>query len=242
LRAFSAERAFNIGAWQFDERRLAAEGTGVSHLLGDGQEYASRDRAVWNGVFDRMPDEWYRAPPSDAMIQCRAYFRAHPCRRLLDVGCGFGRWAQFVAGQGVEEVIGLDYSEVGVRTASAWARRDGFNARFVVGSAMALPFQRGLFDGALVALLLDNLSRADCSRAVGSLNDVLRAGARGFFAFSPVLTPAEAAAMTADNPTSGCMHVVYDDHELEGCLSGWSVTRVAASTERLRLIEATFTG
>jgi hypothetical protein len=41
-----------------------------------------------------------------------------------------------------------------------------------------------------------------------------------------------------DNPTSGCMHVVYEDHELPTRLPGWSVTRTGTSAERLRLIEA----
>ncbi len=173
------------------------------------------------------------------MVRCRTYFEAHPCRRVLDLGCGFGRWARFLVGHGIEEIVGLDYAEPGIRAASAWARRAGFNARFVVGSALALPFHGRSCDGVLGALLFDNLSRADCVRAVSSLNAVVRTGARGFFVFNPFLAPAELEAMPDDNPTKGCMHVVYEDDELAACLTGWSVTRVARSAERFRLVEAT---
>lgn len=73
----------------------------------------------------------------------------------------------------------------------------GVQARFVVGSAMALPFEESSFDGVLAALVLDNLSRVDCARAVAALSAVAQRGARGFFAFSPVLTEAELAAPTS---------------------------------------------
>lgn len=176
------------------------------------------------------------------MRRCRAYFEAQPCPRVIDVGCGFGRWAQFLAGHGIGEIVGVDYAEPGVGAATAWAERAGFNARFVVGSATALPLRGQSFDGGLAALILDNLSRADCARAVREMNAVMRAGARGFFVFNPVLTPAELAAVPDDNPTKGCTHVVYEDHELAPCLAGWSVTAMSSSAERFRLIEATFQG
>jgi ubiquinone/menaquinone biosynthesis C-methylase UbiE len=205
-------------------------------------DYASHDRAVWEGIFDRIPAEWYVAPPSDAMVQCRAYFGRNACRRVLDIGCGFGRWAQYLVGHGVEEMVGIDYAMRGVRAARAWAKRSRFNARFVVGSATALPFRGPCFDGVLAALILDNLSRTDCARAVRALNSVAQVGARGFFVFNPVLTSAEIAAIPDDNPTKSCMHVAYADHELASCLAGWSVTRVGSSVERFRLIEATLVG
>lgn len=206
----------------------------------DMGHYASRDRGVWERIFESMPQAWYDAPPSDSMEQCRAYFSAGPCTRLLDLGCGFGRWAQFLAGHGVAEIIGIDYAENGARAASSWARRSGFNARFVAASAMALPFRERLFDGVLAAVVLDNLSRADCAHAIREVNAVVQPGARGFFVFNPVVTPAELAAVADDNPTKGCMHVVYDDAELMECLPGWSIARRSISAERFRIIEAIF--
>jgi ubiquinone/menaquinone biosynthesis C-methylase UbiE len=205
-------------------------------------DYAAHDQAIWQAIFSDIPAAWYEATPSDAMARCRAYFEAHPCRRVLDVGCGFGRWSQFVAGHGVEEVVGLDYAERGIRAASAWAERAKSNARFVVGSARALPFHGRPFDGVLAAVLLDNLSRADCAQAVLELNRVAQPGGHGFFAFNPVLTDAELASVPNGNPTKGCLHIVYDDHELPSILTGWSVTRVSSSVERFRVIEATFLG
>lgn len=205
-------------------------------------DYVRRDRERWENIFANMPPEWYEAAPSDAMNQCRDYFRALRCARLLDLGCGFGRWAEFLAGPSAREVVGVDYAEQGVRAASLWARRSGFNARFVVALATELPFRGRPFDGLLAAVVLDNLSRSDCARAVEQFNAVVQPGARGFFVFNPVLTPAEMKAVPDTNPTKGCMHVVYEDAELAALLPGWSVTRLGSTRERFRVVEATFQG
>jgi ubiquinone/menaquinone biosynthesis C-methylase UbiE len=204
-------------------------------------DYASHDRAVWERIFSTMPPAWYDAT-SDAMNQCRAYFAAHPCARLLDLGSGFGRWAHFIVGHGVGEVVGVDYAEQGIRAASAWALRAGFNARFIVASVTALPFGPRRFDAVLAAVVLDNLSRTDRAHAVQEFNAAMQPGAHGFFVFNPVLTPAELATIGDDNPTKSCMHVVYEDGELGACLPGWSIERLGTTAERFRVIEATFQG
>lgn len=90
----------------------------------------------------------------------------------------------------------------------------------------------------LAAVLLDNLSRDDCRRAVRQFTMIARPGAWGFFAFNPRLTAVELAAVPEDNPTKACMHVVYEDAELEACLPGWVVTRTGATAERFRIVEA----
>ncbi len=203
-------------------------------------EYGERDRVIWQRIFATMPPEWLEAPPSDAMEQCRTYFQRNPCARLLDLGCGFGRWALFLAGRGPVAIVGVDYAENGIRVASAWGRRAGASAHFLVGAATSLPFRHATFDGVLVALLLDNLSKADVGRAVGEINDVTRPGARGFFVFNPCLTEAELASVSGQNPTRDCMHVTYEDDELPACLPGWAITRTKVSVERFRLVEAVY--
>jgi hypothetical protein len=70
----------------------------------------------------------------------------------------------------------------------------------------------------------------------------MQPGAHGFFLFNPVFTPAELEAIVDDNPTKGCMRVVYDDAELSDCLPGWWIERFDRTAERFRVIEATFQG
>ena len=201
-------------------------------------DYLEYDRGVWERIFQKIPSDWYEAPPSDAMVQCRDFFTANPVRRLLDLGCGFGRWSMMLAG-GLD-VVGVDYAPGGVRAASQWAKRKGARAQFVAASALALPFRPTVFDGILVALLLDNVSREDLGKVIRSVNRVVRAGSQGFFVFNPYLTEQDAARVAEDNPTKNCMHVAYRDEELPECLEGWTVRRVATSEEGFRIVEASF--
>ena len=201
-------------------------------------DYLEHDRAIWEDIFQEIPSDWYEAPPSDAMVQCRDFFAANPVRRLLDLGCGFGRWAMMLAGD--LDVVGVDYALGGVRAASRWAKRKEAGAQFVTASALTLPFRPMVFDAVLVALLLDNVSREDLGKVMGSVNRVVRAGSPGFFVFNPYLTEQDAARVAEDNPTKNCMHVAYRDEELPGCLEGWAVRRVAGSKEGFRIVEASF--
>lgn len=203
-------------------------------------ESSRRDQAIWERIFASIPEEWYKAPPSDAMKRCRAYFQSHPCRHLLDWGCGFGRWARYLAGQGAREVIGIDYAEGGIRAAFQWARREKFPACFLVASAAELPFCGAAFDGVMAALLLDNLTREECQRVSGELARVVRLGARGFFVFNPLLTLEELAPLPEDNPSRDCTHTVYQDVELPACLPGWGVSRTETTLEGFRVLEAIF--
>lgn len=85
-------------------------------------------------------------------------------RRVLDVGCGTGRWSAALAERGAR-VWGVDASPEMV----AQARRRGVNAK--VARAEALPFKNGWFERALLVLVIHVLDRprafAELHRVVG---------------------------------------------------------------------------
>jgi ubiquinone/menaquinone biosynthesis C-methylase UbiE len=175
------------------------------------------------------------------MGRCRRSFAAASCARVLDLGCGFGRWAVDLATLEGTSVVGVDYAEEGVRAAEAWARRRNADARFVAARSTELPFPPATFDGVLAALILDNLSRDDLARTMTAVGRATRARARGFFVFNPLVTESGDPA-AEDNPTRGCMHVAYRDDELPSLLAGWTVTGRQASDEGFRILEAAFEG
>lgn len=107
-----------------------------------------------------MPD--LRLPPGDG-------------RRLLDIGCSWGRWSVAGARKGYRP-IGLDPSLGAVLAAKRMCARLGVAADFVVGDARYLPFRAGAFDNVFSYSVIQHFSKSDARQALGEVARVLRPG------------------------------------------------------------------
>jgi ubiquinone/menaquinone biosynthesis C-methylase UbiE len=104
-----------------------------------------------------------RAPLVAAVVAARP-------RRILEVGCGWGELAEWVARETGAEVIAVDLSPHMVEL----ARQRGVDA--TVGDAQELPFAAGEFDVAVAAWMLYHVP--DLDRGLAELARVLRPGGR----------------------------------------------------------------
>jgi ubiquinone/menaquinone biosynthesis C-methylase UbiE len=109
--------------------------------------------------------------------------------RLLDVGCGIGGTARFIASTVGSHVTGLDitpgYIDV-ARTLSEWTGLDDLN-RFEVGSALDMPFDDHSFDAA--TQLHVGMNIADKAALFTEVYRVLRPG--GSFAVYDIMRVGE---------------------------------------------------
>lgn len=96
-------------------------------------------------------------------------------RRLLDVGCSWGRWslAASVAGY---DTVGIDPSLGAVMAARRVARQLGSVNRYLVGDARHLPFAAGTFDAVFSYSVLQHFSESDAEQAVAEMGRLLRPG------------------------------------------------------------------
>ena len=204
------------------------------------KEYRDHDHRTWEKIFRSIPEEWFMAPPSGAMESCLKFLQGKHSRRTLDLGCGIGRWSMFLGRNGVTPVFGADYSLAGVDTAQRWAKRENVKSlAFLAADALRLPFVDGAFDAVIAALLLDNLDREDAELVMTEINRIAGTDASGFFVFNPLLSPEQFAILkTRQNPTQDCMHVVYEDKEIEQLMDGWRITQRTESVEGFRIVEA----
>jgi demethylmenaquinone methyltransferase / 2-methoxy-6-polyprenyl-1,4-benzoquinol methylase len=146
----------------------------------------SRDRAVQN-MFDRIAGSYDLL---NRVISFRLDVRwRHQAIRvvlagenslLLDIGTGTGDLAFNAAeeARGNARIVGLDFSLQMLKLARSKqiATKHAANTTFVMGSAMASPFKDAIFDGAMTAFVLRNVS--DLSLLFAEAFRVLKPGAK----------------------------------------------------------------
>lgn len=114
--------------------------------------------------------------------------------RILEVGCGVGRWAQ--------EMEALEACYTGVDLSAkmlAVARRQNSRHRFVQSSGTALPFASDSFDLIFTVTVLHHIPYRDQEAAVRELARVTRAGGN-IVTLEDVLQPARPHHMFAHPP------------------------------------------
>lgn len=116
---------------------------------------------------------WHLSGPSPELLAALADGWLPSSGRVLDVGCGLGVEAGYLAAAGWQ-VAGIDLSAVAL--ARAAAEHDG--AAFMRADVRRLPFHRHCFDAALDRGCFHYLAPEDRLRYADELRRVLRPGAR----------------------------------------------------------------
>lgn len=97
---------------------------------------------------------------------------------ILDIGTGTGDLAFTAAKEanGKARIVGLDFSlqMLDLARSKRMTSSQGGNTTFVMGSAMASPFKNAVFDGAMTAFVLRNVS--DLSLLFAEASRVLKPG------------------------------------------------------------------
>jgi SAM-dependent methyltransferase len=94
-------------------------------------------------------------------------------RRLLDVGCNWGRWSVAASRLGYR-AVGIDPSLGAVLAARRVTRQLDAAADFVVGDARFLPFADDSFDTVFSYSVLQHFSKEDACLAISEIGRVLK--------------------------------------------------------------------
>jgi len=148
-------------------RLLAAIEAGVSQL---GKSIDSVT------VEDLGPVDEFHVGGRPATENFLGKFRLTEEDHVLDVGCGLGGAARFVASNYGSDVTGIDLTQEYIETGNALSAWVGLDNKITLqqGSALDLPFENELFDGAYVLHVGMNI--ADKGKLFTEIHRVLRPG------------------------------------------------------------------
>jgi SAM-dependent methyltransferase len=96
-------------------------------------------------------------------------------RKLLDIGCNWGRWCVAASRNGFE-AIGIDPSLTAVQAAYRASRQLATTPEFVVGDGRNLPFADGSFDVVYSYSVLQHFSKEDARASIAEAARVVRPG------------------------------------------------------------------
>ena len=136
----------------------------------------------WDDVYSKnFMTMWY--PNEDIIRFCARliqkqlthdrYDVKRPVEHVLDLGCGNGRHAIYLARQGLK-AAGIDVSEQAIEWARAWAKREGLEIDFRTGNIEHLPFADNTFDVVVSHGVLDHVHMETARKAAAEVRRVLR--------------------------------------------------------------------
>ncbi len=126
--------------WEDRARRFASEGRGLAAVCAYG-----------------MPEFYNRAIHLEQRLALNSWLRVPPRTRVLDVGCGVGRWSRLLAARGAV-VTGVDLSPTMISEAQRRAAFEGVadHCRFQVQDLSSLEVD-GQFDMVLGVTVLQHI-------------------------------------------------------------------------------------
>ena len=111
--------------------------------------------------------------PDDFIIDLESVLAERECRRVLDVGCGAGRNALFLAKQGYY-VVGVDISSTALKI--ALRKADGSTLKeclFIRGTFLKLPFSNSQFNAIVSCYSIENQSLSKIRKALNEMKRIL---------------------------------------------------------------------
>lgn len=114
--------------------------------------------------------------PDDFIVDFALELKERNSRTILDIGCGAGRNAVFLAEEGFD-VVGLDISVTALKLAEKRAYDKNLeHSMFVAGSFLRLPLQGAHFDAAFSSYGIENVSLPEIETALSEVGRVVGDG------------------------------------------------------------------
>lgn len=140
----------------------------------------------WESLFDRADPESHDFSQSKPISSIRGFCDRYLSEgaTLLDLGCGGGRNAHYLAERGYK-VFGVDIAQAAVEFCQKRFARFNLPGTFRQGKFDRIPFPDGSFSGVICVSALDHITLETAQRSIVEIRRVLSPGGLILLTFDP---------------------------------------------------------
>ncbi|MEK6878133.1 MAG: class I SAM-dependent methyltransferase, partial [Nanoarchaeota archaeon] len=126
----------------------------------------------WNEVYKKEGKVFKKLQSN--IPEIAAIFRKNNIRKILDLGCGYGRHVIYFAKRGFD-VSGIDISKEGIKITNSWLKKENLKADLKIGDIYKkLPYPDNSFDAVIATGVIDHNEIQNIRKMILELRRVLR--------------------------------------------------------------------
>jgi SAM-dependent methyltransferase len=193
------------------------------------QDVYEQNVKFWDRAWSPVKTPYTQMPDLPYLEAIPGTLQDKGARRVLDLGCGSGWLAIYLARAGFQ-VEGVDLAAHAVELARGWAAQENLSIEFAVADITNLPFNNGSFDACVANSIFEHLTWDLAVKALADLRKMLKPGGLFFGCFDQVGTgPGEfyklddGTQIYTDKGRAGMMLRNFNDDELRKLFTGWTI-------------------
>lgn len=124
----------------------------------------------------------FKFSPGENLLEIMERLKKNKSRRVLDLGCGLGRWSIALARAGFQ-IKAVDISSEAIKRVQKWAEKEGLYIETQVSPAQELDSERDGFDAVICNSVLDHMPLAEAQKVMFHLKNVLRPDGIAYVSF-----------------------------------------------------------
>lgn len=126
----------------------------------------------WNEVYKKKGKVFTKLQSNIPKIA--AIFKKNNVRKILDLGCGYGRHTVYFAKRGFD-VYGIDISKEGINITNSWLKKENLRANIKIGDIYKkLPYPDNSFDAVVATGVIDHNKIQNIRKMIKELERILR--------------------------------------------------------------------
>ncbi len=190
----------------------------------------------WNWAIVDKDDKYWNTPAPEVFYLADNW-KDKNFKRILDVGCGYGRNAIFLSKHGFE-LDGFDLSEVSVERTIEKGKALGFDySHFKVSDMLTLPYENETFDALLAFNVISHTDKEGFSQILKEIKRVLKPGGEAYFTLgskesywfnNPDCTYVDenTRIRVEDGPENGIPHFYIDDNDCFTLFNDFQIIKI----------------